>query len=627
MKNDTTGGRRNTALVLGALGVVYGDIGTSPLYALRECFNPAHGLAASPTNVLGVLSLIFWVLILLVSVKYLTLVLRADNHGEGGILALLALAVPQLRGETNRRQAVLIILGLFGAALLYGDGMLTPTITVLGAIEGLTIATPAMVHAVVPLSIVILIALFSVQRLGSGQVGRVFGPVMLVWFVILAVLGIRGILLEPAVLGAVNPWHGLRFLLTHGWAGIVVLGSVFLVVTGAEALYADMGHFGRKPIRQAWFAVVLPGLFLNYLGQGALLLHDAAAADNPFYLLAPRWALYPMVALSTAAAVIASQALISGAYSLTMQAVQLGYVPRLSILHTSADERGQIYMPHVNWALMVACVLLVLGFRSSANLAAAYGIAVVLTMIITTILFYAAAQRLWGWSARTTGLVCAGFLIIEIAFGVANAMKLLQGGWLPLLIAAMVFVAMSTWKTGRRLVGERMRSSSVPVSLFLEDLEQSQIVRVPGTAVFLSGNSDATPLALLHNIKHNRVLHERVVLVNIQTTQEPYVKAEDRVRVERLRDDLFRVVGRYGFMEEPHVPRLLVACRDQGLKCDLNKITYFLSRETVVPKASREMAWWRKVFFVFLSRNAQSATAFFRIPANRVVELGMQVEV
>ena len=612
-------------LMVGALGVVYGDIGTSPLYALRECFHGAHKIDAGAASVLGILSLIFWTLTAIVSVKYLLFVLRADNKGEGGILSLLVLAFGD-ESNTSRRRSILVGLGVFGAALLYGDGMLTPCVTVLSAIEGLEVATPLFSPYVVPLTILILIALFAVQRVGTGGMGRAFGPVTVVWFVVLAALGVRGILMAPEVLGALSPHHALRFMMANGSTAFVVLGAVFLSVTGAEALYADLGHFGARPIRRAWFAVVFPALMLNYLGQGALLLRDPSAAVNPFYKLAPEWALYPLVILATMAAVIASQALISGAFSISMQAIQLGYLPRMEIRHTSAHERGQIYLPFVNWLLMLSCVALVLGFQSSSRLAAAYGIAVTLTMIITTILFYFAARKLWHWSAWQAGLLCGGFLILEVSFFAANALKIMHGGWFPLAIGAVLFTVMTTWKTGRRLLGQRLAASVLPLDLFVQSLAQDPPHRVKGTAVFMSGNPNGTPLALLHNLKHNRVLHQRAVLLTVNVIEEPHVSTKDRVKVEDLGLGLYRVMCRCGFMERVTIAELLDACVPLGLELREADTTFFLSRETILPSARPGMAIWRERLFAFLARNAQPATAFFSLPANRVVELGMQVE-
>ena len=615
------------ALTLGALGVVYGDIGTSPLYALKSCFTGPHGLPATPENVLGVLSLIFWALALVVSGKYIAFVLRADNRGEGGILALMALAFPE-RDRANPTRGIWLLtgLGIFGAALLYGDGLITPAITVLGAVEGLEIATPAFKHFTVPLTVIILVALFSVQRLGTGGVGRVFGWVMLVWFVTIAALGVREIRHAPEVLAAFSPHYALKFFLANGWRGFQVLGAVFLVLTGAEALYADMGHFGRRPILRAWFSLVLPALFLNYLGQGALVLNHPDAAENPFYRLAPTWALYPLVGLATCAAVIASQALISGSFSLTMQAVQLGYMPRVAIEHTSSDTRGQVYIPLINWGLMVACIGLVIAFRTSDNLAAAYGIAVVLTMVITTLLFFYAARRLWGWSTLATSLLCAVFLAAESAFLGANLIKIQHGGWFPLAVGLVGLVLMSTWQRGRERLRQRITTTLLPIGDFLQSITLGPPPRVKGTAVFLAGNPDGTPVALLHNLKHNKMLHERVILLTLLTEEIPYVEGEHRVTVTDLGKSFYRVIGRHGFMEEPNAPEILGLCQPHGLNFRELETTYFLSRETVIPSARRGLAGWRKRLFALMARNAQPANAFFRLPPNRVVELGMQVE-
>ncbi len=619
-------GKYLAVLTLSALGVVYGDIGTSPLYAFQQCFAGEHPLPVTPANVLGILSLIFWALILIVSVKYLAIVMRASNRGEGGILALMSVAFPERTPKSGRRRALLISLGVFGAALLYGDGMITPAISVLSAIEGINVATPALERFVIPLTIVTLIGLFAAQCKGTGKVGAVFGPVMVVWFAALAALGIGGILKYPTVIHSLNPWLGIHFLITGGWTGFVVLGAVFLAVTGAEALYADMGHFGVRPIRIAWFGCVLPGLFLNYLGQGALVLSDPEAIKNPFYLLAPHWALYPLVGLSTAATVIASQALISGAFSLTIQAVQLGYLPRIAVKHTSSQERGQIYMPHVNWFLLVACIGLVLGFRSSSNLASAYGIAVTLTMITTTILFYFAARRLWEWSAWKAGLVCGIFLMVESVFFAANLLKVFNGGWFPLAVGLVIFILMATWKRGRVLVWQKIKPATMPLEVFLDDHGIQKLLRVPGTAVFMSGNPDGTPIALLHNLKHNKVLHQRNLLLSIVTDEVPTVNSDRRYEVDKLAGGFQRIVAHYGFMEEPNVPELLAAAPIDGPPFNLNATTFFLSRELVVPAKSKNMMLWRQWVFALLSRNAQSANSFYRIPANRVIELGMQID-
>lgn len=624
MSHTETVSRPRASLVLGALGVVYGDIGTSPLYALRECFRGAHGVPLNHDSLLGVLSLIVWSLVLIVCGKYLFTVMRASNHGEGGILALLALAVG---GREGQSKVPLLVLGVFGAALLYGDGMLTPAVTVLGAIEGLKVATSHFEHWVVPLAVLIMVGLFSFQHIGTGNVGKIFGPVMGLWFLTLAALGILGIIKAPAVLHALNPWWGIKFLLTGNLTSFLVLGSVFLAVTGAEALYADMGHFGLAPIRRAWFVGVFPGLILNYLGQGALLLEHPDAIENPFYRLAPQWALYPLVGLSTLAAVIASQALISGAFSLTMQGIQLGYIPRLNIQHTSSTERGQIYIPPVNWALMVCCIGLVLWFQSSDRLAAAYGIAVTLTMLITTLLFGFAARRLWNWSPIKAWSFVVCFAAIELAFLCGNAVKFFEGGWIPLLIGATAYLLMSTWKRGRQLVYQKLSQGSLPLEMFLDDVKLNPPVRVRGTAVFLCGNSAGTPQALLHNLKHNKVLHDRTVFLHIATDDAAHVASSQRLNVVNLSNGFYQVTARYGFMEEPNVEHILRRCSEQGLDFNPMDTTFFLGRETILPTKGPGMSFWRERLFAFMSRNAQQATAFFRLPANRVVELGMQVEI
>lgn len=616
------------AVALAALGVVYGDIGTSPLYALRTCFAGESAVTATHDNVLGILSLIFWALILIVSIKYLVFVLRADNRGEGGILALMALAFPERNKKgISRTTWLLITCGVFGAALLYGDGLITPAISVLGAVEGLEVAAPGLHSYVVPLTILILVALFSVQRVGTARVGRAFGWVMLLWFVTLAGLGLKQIFQAPEVLKAVNPMYAWQFFTANGLRGFHQLGSVFLVLTGAEALYADMGHFGKKPIRAAWFGLVLPALFLNYLGQGALVLGHPDAASNPFYRLAPGWALYPLVALATAAAVIASQALISGSFSLTMQAVQLGYVPRVAIEHTSSATRGQIYIPLINWTLMVACISLVLGFQSSENLASAYGIAVVLTMLITTLLFYFTARRLWRWKLLPTAALCTLFLCIELLFLWANLSKIGHGGWFPLTIGAIGFTLMATWKTGRARLRQRLINSLLPIEDFLRDVKANPPHRVAGTAIFLAGNPDGTPAALTHNFKHNKILHKRVVLLTIVIEEIPHVEAAQRISVADLGEGFYRVISRYGFMEKPDAPETLKLCKPFGLNFREMETTFFLSRETIIPSQRHGLWHWRKRLFALLSRNAQPANAYFQLPPNRVVELGLQIEI
>ena len=619
-------GRYLFVLSLVALGVVYGDIGTSPLYAMRECFHGAHSIVPSPSNIFGVLSLIFWSLVIVISIKYLVFVLRADNHGEGGILSLTAQATP-IRPSGRTEHVFLIFIGIFGAALLYGDGIITPAISVLGAMEGLTVATPIFTSYVVPITIVVLVALFLFQSRGTAKVGRIFGPITLMWFTALAALGIAQILRYPEVVAAVNPLHAVDFFVRNGWHGFLILGSVFLVVTGGEALYADMGHFGTRPIRLVWFSVVLPALLLNYFGQGALLLEDPEAAHNPFYRLAPGWALYPMIVLATSAAIIASQAVISGAFSLTMQAVQLGFSPRLKINHTSTREFGQIYIPAVNWALMVGCIAIVVGFRSSSNLAAAYGVAVTSTMVITTILFYVVARRVWGWGLLPTAALAVFFLIIDLAFFGANIIKVAQGGWFPLLLAALVFIVMTTWKKGRRILNERIQTEAKPLEEFLQEMERRPPTRVPGTAIFMNGNASRTPPALLHNLEHNKVLHERVLFLTVKTKQIPFVSPEERVEIESLGNGFHRLKVYYGFMEDPDIPKVLENLRMPGFAYVPHDTTYFLGRETIIASKRPGMALWREKIFSVISHNATSATAYFCIPPDRVVEMGEQIEI
>jgi KUP system potassium uptake protein len=616
--------RRSLALLcLGSLGIVYGDIGTSPLYAMRECFYGQHGVPPTHANVLGVLSLILWSLILIISVKYLTLILRADNRGEGGILALATLV-----SDVVRRGKFLFLLGLFGAALLYADGMITPAISVMGAVEGLHVATPLFDHYVVPIAVVILIGLFFFQSRGTTRVGAVFGPVTMIWFVAISVLGIAHIIRAPQVLAAVNPIHGFEFFMINGWRGFVVLGAVFLVVTGGEALYADIGHFGTAPIRLTWFAVVLPALTLNYLGQGALLLVEPDAAVNPFYRMAPPWALYPLVVLATAAAVIASQAIISGAFSLTMQAIQLGYSPRLRAIYTSERVIGQIYVPVVNWGLMLACVALVLGFRTSSNLAAAYGVAITTTMLITTVLFYVVARRRWHWPAAAALPIAAFFITIDLAFFGANMLKIAHGGWFPLLVSAAILFLMLTWRKGRRVLRSRLGEICIPLNDFISELKTQNIRRVPGTAVYMSGNRYGTPLALLHNLKHNKVLHEQVVLLTVRTEEVPYLtNPRDRVALENLREGFWRAQIHFGFMEKPNVPMALDRVKQAALRFDPMRTTYFIGRETILATRKRGLSSWRGSFFAWMTRNAGDVTSYFCLPPNGVVELGARVEV
>ena len=619
-------GRYLMVLSMTAIGVVYGDIGTSPLYAIRECFGEHGALAVTVPNILGVLSLILWSLILVISLKYLVFILRADNNGEGGILALAALVTP-VRASASGGRWLLVSMGLFGAALLYGDGMITPAISVLSAVEGLSLATPLFDPYILPLTIAILIGLFWFQRRGTAGIGAVFGPVTLVWFLLLAGLGLGQIIQHPAVLAAANPGYGLEFFLRNGWAGFLVLGAVFLVVTGGEALYADMGHFGPRPIRLAWFAVVLPALLLNYFGQGALLIAHPEAVVNPFYHMAPAWALYPLVVMATVATIIASQAVISGAFSLTMQAIQLGYCPRLEIQHTSSREFGQIYLPAVNWGLMVACISLVLGFGSSGHLAAAYGVAVTTTMVITTLLFYFVAVHRWNWPVPLAALLCGGFLLFDLAFFGANILKVIHGGWFPLLVATLVFTGMATWKRGREILMLRLRVASVPVTTFIQDMDRFAPTRVPGTSVFMNGNPEGTPSALLHNLKHNKVLHERLIILSVFTEERPHVPKRDRISSETLGEGIYRLGVHYGFMDEPDIPSALAGLSLDGWDFDMSQTTFFLGRETLISTSRPGMARWREHLFIFMSRNARTATSFFGLPANRVVELGTQVEI
>ncbi len=613
------------ALTLGAIGIVYGDIGTSPLYAMRECFAGSHAVAPSRENVLGIISLIFWSLTIVISIKYVMFVMRADNRGEGGILALLALAIRKF-SSTSQQRAVLIMVGIFGATLFFGDGMITPAISVLSAVEGLNVATPVLEPYVIPITIIVLFGLFLVQASGTARIGALFGPIMVLWFFILALLGVINLVREPQVLAAFNPWHAVAFFGQNHWHGFLVLGAVFLVMTGGEALYADMGHFGKRPIQMAWFTLVMPAILLNYLGQGALLLSDPSATENPFYLLAPSWSLYPMVILSTLATVIASQAVISGVFSLTRQAVQLGYSPRVNIVHTSEREIGQIYIPIANWGLLVAVIGLVLGFRSSSNLAAAYGIAVAITMVITTLLALVVARTLWGWGWLRCALVVVVFLLVDLAFFAANALKIAHGGWFPLLIGAVLYTLMITWQQGRALLAERLRETAVPVDEFITRLATGSAIRVPGTAVFLSSNPEGVPNTLLHNLRHNKVVHEQVVLLTVLTEDIPRVVDANRVQVQGMGHNFYRIIAHYGFMEDPSIPAILDLSAQQGLQFNLMDTTFFLGRETLIPTPRPGMALWRETLFVSMSRNAARAMDFFRIPHTRVVELGTQVE-
>jgi len=611
---------------LGALGVVYGDIGTSPLYALRECFSPHLGVQLTPSHVLGVLSLIFWALILIVSLKYQALVLRADNRGEGGILALLALLNPWRTLGQGRAASVLMALGVFGAALLYCDGMITPAISVLSAVEGLKIAAPGAEPFVVPLTLVILAALFSLQRFGTARVGAVFGPVMLVWFTTLAALGIYGISHNPGVVIALNPWYALSFLLTESQAALLVLGGVFLVVTGAEALYADLGHFGRKPIRQAWFVLVLPALVLNYLGQGALVLAEPTAIENPFYALAPRWALYPLVALATLATVIASQALISGVFSLVRQSIQLGVMPRMRLIQTSSSEIGQIYAPAANFALMLACMALVVTFRTSGNLAAAYGVAITITMLITSCLLYFTMRRVWLWSGLVAGVLAGTMIIIELPFLIANLHKLHEGGWVTLGAAGVLFFIMRTWDEGRRNLITRLRAESEPLDTLFDRLDHHSPVRLPGTAIFLTAPRLGAPPSLQYLMRHTHALHERVILLTVLIEETPRVPPAQRIEWTPLGHGFDRLLIHYGFMQSPDLPAALAQARRAGLNIDLADTTFFIGRETLV--IDRHISWYRRLrerIYAFMFRNSMRAIDFYKIPPQRAVEIGIWV--
>jgi KUP system potassium uptake protein len=644
-------GKRLAVLALGALGVVYGDIGTSPLYALQECFTGPHGVAVSKENVLGVLSLIFWSLNFVVTFKYLSVVMRADNRGEGGILALLALVRPQGEGRPTGAYRWLIAIGLFGAALLYGDGIITPAISVLGAVDGLAVATPALEKWIVPIAVVIISAVFAVQRRGTAGIGAVFGPITAIWFVCIALLGIMGILRHPSVLAALNPLYALSFLWQEGGTGLMVLAAVVLVVTGGEALYADMGHFGKRPIRVAWYTIVLPALALNYFGQGAQLLESPDAARNLFYSLVPGWALYPMVGIATGAAIVASQALISGAFSLTRQAVQLGYCPRVNIIHTSSSHIGQIYIPQVNNWLWIACVGLVVAFQSPSNLAATYGVAVTGTMTTTTVLLLVVMRKLWHWSLWKALSLGALFLVVDLAFLGTNLFKIPDGGWFPLVVAIIVYLFMSTWKKGRARLAEIVRENTLPLDLFLTDIAKRQPLRVPGVAVFLTSVPGGAPPVLLHHLKHNKVLHERVMLLSVMNREIPQVDDDERVHCRELGQGFYEVLAYYGFMETPDVPGMLqMLSRDTGngrpVHLKAVETSFYLGRETLIPTDGRrgrkrraaappasatrynepEMSRWRKKLFIFMTRNAQSATAFFGLPPNRVVELGAQIQ-
>ncbi len=626
MDTDPRLKQSRAALTLAALGIVYGDIGTSPLYAVKETFSPGHGIPLETETILGGISAILWALMLVVSLKYVLLIMRANNKGEGGIMALLALATSACRSNP-RQHAAILVAGLAGAALFYGDAVLTPAISVLSAVEGLEIGTSALRPYVLPISAGVLIVLFSFQRFGTARVGALFGPIVILWFIALAAAGIHGIAQAPLILEALNPLHGLAFVTQHGFASFVVLGAVLLAFTGAEALYADMGHFGKEAIRIAWFSLVFPALALNYLGQGALLMVNPGAVENPFYLLYPQWALYPMVALATAATVIASQATISGAYSLTRQAIQLGYLPRMSVIHTSAREAGQIYMPAVNWILLAVVLAAVVGFGNSSSLASAYGVAVTGTMLVTTFLTFFVIRKSWGYNLALSLAATGFFIVIDLAFFSSSLLKIGGGGWFPLTLGAVMFMLMLTWRRGRRILAERLHSSGIPLQEFLASLFKYPPHRVPGTAVFMVADAGAVPHALLHNLSHNKVLHERVVLLTAVVEDEPWVPFSERVAVESLGNGCWRIKVRFGFKNRTDVPQALALCRPQGLAFEMMETSFFLSRETLVPVAGGGMAHWRERVFSTMARNASSVVEYFHLPANRVIELGSQIEI
>ena len=626
----TSGTSTRAALTLAALGVVYGDIGTSPLYAVKETFNPGHGIPLTLETVLGGLSAIFWALMIVVSLKYVTLIMRADNKGEGGIMALLALASAAVQ-DRPRWRATILLLGVFGAALFYGDAVLTPAISVLSAVEGLEVGTTAFAPYVVPIAIGVVIALFALQRQGTSVIGVLFGPITIAWFLAIAALGVAAIAKNPEVLRALDPTHALRFTTQHGFASFVVLGAVLLAFTGAEALYADMGHFGKTPIRLAWFGLVFPALMLNYLGQGALLIANPGALSNPFYLLAPDWALYPLVALATAATVVASQATISGTYSLTRQAIQLDYLPRMDVHQTSAKQIGQIYMPGANWLLLLVIVAVVAGFGSSSKLASAYGVAVTGTMLVTTILTFFLLRFGWGYPLWLCAAATGFFVLVDLAFFSSSLLKVADGGWFPLAMGALVFIVMTTWRRGRVLATAAQRRLAIPLTAFVKSLVANPPHRVPGTAVFMAVDPDSVPNSMMHNLKHNKVLHERVVFLTVTIRDVPWVSAAERVAVAPLGEGFYRLNVRFGFMDRPDVAASLDLCRLQGLEFDLMQTTFFLSRASVVQAVAETeqggMAQWRESLFATMARNARTAADYYNIPANCVIELGTKIAI
>jgi KUP system potassium uptake protein len=613
-------------LTLGALGVVYGDIGTSPLYVMQTVFEPVNGLALTPSNIVAIVSLIFWSLMIVVTLKYVTLIMRADNHGEGGIMALLSLAASSVQDKPRLRKGLLVI-GVFGAALFYGDGVITPAISVLSAVEGLKLATPALSPYVVQIALAVLVVLFIMQKRGTAGIGMVFGPIMVTWFLILAVMGLIHLLEAPAILAALNPFEGIAFAIRHRWLAFVALGSVVLALTGAEALYADMGHFGAGPVRLSWFALVLPALMLNYFGQGALLLAHPAAIESPFFHMFPHWALVPMVVLATCAAVIASQAVISGAFSMTKQAVQLGFMPRMRILHTSINEVGQVYVPSINTALLLAVIAAVLGFRSSTALGAAYGIAVTGTMLITTVLTFYVLRYAWNYKLLPALLATGFFFLIDITFFSANLLKIVDGGWFPLVIGSLIFLSMVTWSKGRELLSASLRADAIDLKPFLKSVLADAPMRAPGAAVFMNAIADLTPTALLHNLKHNNVLHETNIFVTVHTLEVPWVPFVDRAKSVALCKGCWAVTLNFGFKNDVDVPATLGLLKGSGFELDPMTTSYFLSRATVVPTLGSGMAPWREKLFASMHRNAGSAADFLNLPPNRVVELGTKVQI
>lgn len=614
------------ALTLGALGVVFGDIGTSPLYALRECFTHNPDLQLNEANILGVLSLIFWTLVVVINFKYMWFVMRADNKGEGGILSLMALAMGGASEESTRR-AIFLVMGLFGAALLFGDGIITPAITVLSAVEGVKFATPVFSPYVVLIASIIIFLLFAVQRVGTARIGNVFGPVILIWFLAIAASGLNWIIENPYILWSLSPHYAADFFIRNQLLGLLILGTVFLVVTGGEALYADMGHFGKTPVRKAWFIVAFPCLVLNYLGQGAFLLQNPEGIQNPFYLMVPEWAQVSMVVIATMAAIIASQALISGVFSLTRQAVQLGYSPRMNIIHTSSREIGQIYIPFINWVMMIGTLWLVLSFKDSSSLASAYGVAVTATMTVTTILLYFVARHLWDWKRWKALTLFGFFLLIDLAFLGPNLLKIESGGWVPLVVGVVVYLLMSTWRKGRRILAKHMKERSISVEDFLQKITLNPPIRVPGSAIYMSGDTWGVPVPLLHNLKHNKVLHDTIALLTIKTIEVPFISKKERVQIETLGSQFYRIVADYGFMETPKIKHILEACREKGIPFSIQETTFVLGRETILPTGDPNLPVWREKIFAVMSRNAERPTAFFKIPPNQVIEVGIQVEI